>query len=386
MSRWRIALLLSYICTASISATMITTAFPQIQATYHLSSESLEWVMSLFLIGYVIGQLIYAPIANGYGSLNALRIGLLINITGITISIMACTLFLNYDLLLIGRFITALGSAAGLVCTFILINELLSPENAKTAMAYSVISFTVGISLFIVIGSLLTQYANWVDCFWVLLIQGIILFLCTYCFKQTPQEKIVFHFKSAFFRYIKAVSNLRLIAFSLMAGVVSVYSYGYSSTAIIYAKTNLHLSPSDYSYWNLLNTAGMLGGGFLSAHLIKKYGLKNTLLTGIICAIPLLMSFIFIAINPHGNIIWYFLTAALLFLITGLLFPTASYYASNAISDRASASSVMSFINMGLATVSMVVLGYLPFTSMASFVIILCGLFIVVTGMVLKVI
>lgn len=386
MSRWKIALLLSYICTASISATMITTAFPQIQAAYHLSSESLEWMMSLFLIGYVVGQLIYAPIANGFGSLNALRTGLIINIVGILVSIIACALFFNYDLLLIGRLITALGSAGGLVCTFILINELLPPEMAKAAMAYSVISFTIGIGLFITIGSLLTQYANWVDCFWVLLLQGIILFFCTYFFTQRPQPKIAFHFQSTFSRYIKAFSNARLVIFSLMAGVVSVYSYGYSATATPYSEAILHLSPSEYGYWSLLNTVGMLGGGFLSAHLIKKYGIKKTLITGIICAIPFLISFIFIAISPHGNVIWYFVTAALLFLITGLLFPTASYYASNAIEDRASASSVMSFINMGLATVSMVVLGYLPLTSMASFVVILGVLFVAVAGMVLKVI
>lgn len=384
MTKSKIALLLSYICIASISATIITPAFPKIQAVYHLSSESLEWVMSIFLIGYVVGQLIYAPIANRYGTLNALRSGLIINVIGILICLFASTFFMDYSLLLFGRLISALGSACGLVCTFILINELLPPEEAKAAMAYSVISFTIGIGLFITIGSLLTQYASWVDCFWVLLLQAIILFWCTWYFAESEQPKIPINIHTIFSRYVKAFSNTRLIIFSLMAGVVSVYSYGYSSTASLYSEINLHLSPSEYGYWSLSCTFGMLAGGFLSAQLIKKIGVQNTLLTGLICMIPFLGSLVLISITHHGNVIWFFTTVMCLFVFTGLLFPTASYFASNAIDDRASASSAMSFINMGLATLSTVVIGYLPFSSLLSFVIVLCILFAVVSVLALR--
>ncbi|HLB56222.1 MAG TPA: MFS transporter [Coxiellaceae bacterium] len=384
MTKSKIALLLSYICIASISATIITPAFPKIQTVYHLSSESLEWVMSIFLIGYVVGQLIYAPIANRYGTLNALRTGLIVNFVGILICLLASTFLMNYSLLLFGRLISALGSASGLVCTFILINELLPPEEAKAAMAYSVISFTVGIGLFITIGSLLTQYASWVDCFWVLLLQAIILFWCTWCFKENEQPKIPINLRTIFSRYVKAFSSGRLVIFALMAGVVSVYSYGYSTTASLYSEINLHLSPSEYGYWSLSNTLGMLAGGFLSAQLIKKIGVQNTLFTGLMCMIPFLGSLFLISITHHGNVIWFFTTTMFLFVFTGLLFPTASYFASNAIDDRASASSAMSFINMGLATLSTVVLGYLPFSSLLSFVIVLCVLFAVVSVLALR--
>ncbi len=384
MSRLKIILLLSYICIASISATMITPAFPQIQQAYHLSSESLEWVMSLFLIGYVVGQLIYGPIANRFGSLQALRSGLIINIVGILICIIASTIFFNYPLLLVGRLVSALGPASGLVCTFILINVLLPPDEAKTAMAYSVISFTVGIGLFITIGSLLTQYASWVDCFWVLLLQGIILLFCTRYFRSVPQPTIAINPRTIFSHYRKAFSNARLVIFSCMAGIVSVYSYGYSVTATVYSEINLHLTASQYGYWSLLNTVGMLCGGLLSAELIKKYGVKNTLLAGIISSVPFLIVLLFIAMNGYESVILYFAISAILFLITGLLFPTASYFASNAIDDRASASATMSFINMGFATLSTVVIGYLPFSSLLSFVIVLCVLFVTVSVLVVR--
>src|SRR4029077_2877892 len=119
MSRLKIILLLSYICIAALSSAMITPALPQIKNAYHISSGSLEWIISIFLLGYVLGQLIYGPIANRFGRLNALRSGLCINLIGIVICIAATTFASSYSLLLIGRLITALGAASCLVCTFI---------------------------------------------------------------------------------------------------------------------------------------------------------------------------------------------------------------------------------------------------------------------------
>lgn len=75
MGKLKIALLLSYVCIASISATIITPALPQIENTYSLNYGDVQWVVSIFLMGYVVGQLIYAPLANRFGRLNALRTG-----------------------------------------------------------------------------------------------------------------------------------------------------------------------------------------------------------------------------------------------------------------------------------------------------------------------
>ncbi|MCX7126110.1 MAG: MFS transporter [Gammaproteobacteria bacterium] len=384
MTQFKVILLLSYICIASFSAAIITPALPQIKIMYHLSSGSVEWIISIFLIGYVIGQLIYGPIANRFGRIKALQIGLTINLIGIVICIIATTFTSSYSFLLFGRLITALGAASGLACTFMLINELLPPDRVKETMAYSILSFTLGIGLSVVLGSLITQYATWSDCFWVLLIHGIAMLYFIRVFPETLKQKIAIHPRMVVSQYLKAFRHPRLVIFSLMGGIVSVFSYGYSATAPIYAQINLHLTPSDYGYWNLLNMLGMLASGFLSVHFIKKYGVKNTLLLGIISMVPFLISLLFLSSQAHANTLWFFITTTFLYLFCGLLFSTASYFASNAIEDRASASSAMSFINMGLATVSVIAMGYLPFPAILSFTIILCLLFVLITALVLQ--
>ncbi|WP_116963873.1 hypothetical protein [Fastidiosibacter lacustris] len=56
----------------------------------------------------------------------------------------------------------------------------------------------------------------------------------------------------------------------------------------------------------------------------------------------------------------FFTTFALLYFFCGLLFPAATFYASSAIEDKASASSMMSFINIGSAMLFVIIMGYLP--------------------------
>lgn len=383
MSRFKIGLLLSYISMASVSAAIITPALPQIEHAYSLTHGALEWVVSIFLLGYVMGQLIYGPLANRYGRLNALRSGLVINLIGILFCIVSVW-YWNYSLLLIGRLVTALGAAAGLSCTFILLNELLDKEQAKHAMSFAIVSFTVGIGLAVTLGGLITQYLHWQNCFWILLVYGLIMFFLTWQFPETLKEPIKLDLLAILSRYRTALKSNKLIIFSLTVGLASAVAYCYSAAAPLYAQSVLHLSPDLYGYWNLINMLGMLMSGFLSAHLLKRYGAPYVLLLGLGLIIPCLISLVLLSITQQPCALWFFTTTMFLYLFSGLLFPAASFFASNAIDDRASASSMMSFINMGSAMIAVVVMGYLPLESISSFTMTLIIFFLIVSALSLR--
>lgn len=55
MKNYKIILLLSYISIASASAVIINPALPDISKQLGLSDGAVEWLASIFLIGYVIG-------------------------------------------------------------------------------------------------------------------------------------------------------------------------------------------------------------------------------------------------------------------------------------------------------------------------------------------
>lgn len=367
--------LLSYISIASVSAAMITPALPHIEQTFALNTGKVEWVVSTFLIGYVIGQLIYAPLANVYGRLNALKWGLNINILGLLLCLYA-SISPHYFLLLLGRLITGLGSAAGLTCTFMLINEWLPEEQRKTAMAYSILSFALGIGFAVLIGGVITQYLQWQGCFIFLLLQGLLMRLGIRAFGETLTHPKSFHIPSLLRDYKQALGSFKLITFSSIWGACSAVGYCYSAAAPQIAHSYLNLSASAYGYWNTLNIVGMLLGGLSARVLMQRFPVMHVIILGYVgSSLALLSLGAMLYWNPQ-SVLWFFVSTSLLYCCSSYLFAGGSYMASNAIEDRASASSMMSFINMGVATISVVIMGYLSANPFYSFLGMLSGIFL----------
>lgn len=371
--------LLSYISIASVSAAIITPALPAIQTHYTLSTGSVEWIVSAFLIGYVVGQLIYAPLANQYGRLQALRIGLIINLLGIIICLMAVNSGI-YGLLITGRLITALGAASGLACTFMLINESLPESQCKTAMSYCLLSFALGIGLSVMLGGVITEYWNWQGCFWFLLIHGGIMLWGINVFSETLITPKPIHPMSILRDYYKALSSSTLIIFSLVAACCSGISYCFSVAGPQIAHDLLRLSAAPYGYWNSLNIIGMLCGGFLVKELLIRFSVKGVITMGLLgVAMGIISLLLFCWMNSHSAL-WFFLTTACLYLFSSLLFSGGSLIASNALPDKANAAAMMSFINMCFATVAVILMGYLVTNPLSGFILILSLIWALVAG------
>ena len=376
MSYVKIALLISYICIPSISAALITPALPLIQQSYHVTHGALNWVVSIFLLGYVFGQLIYGPLAKRFGCLHALRSGLLLNLVGIIICILSNE-FSSYAGLLVGRCVTALGAASGLSCTFMLMNKLLPAPQAKQALSFSIIGFSFAVGIAVTAGGVVSHYWHWQDCFWLLFVHGCMMLLLTWQFTEPRVAQLspgVIHIVKS---YIGSFKNTQLIVYSLMLGLASVITYGYSAMAPVYAHDVLHLSPSVYGYWNLLTITGALASGIFGSYLMKKYDAKKVIHLALLLLVLPLISLAVIVFAGKTSTIGFFMTAALLYLFSGLLFPAGSYLASNASQDKVSASSSMSFINMGAAMTGVVITGYLPLSGIGSFATVLFGFFII---------
>ncbi|VEB34603.1 major facilitator superfamily (MFS) transporter [Legionella sainthelensi] len=369
--------LLNYISIASVSAAIITPALPQIQTQYTLSPGTIEWIVSAFLIGYVGGQLIYAPLANQFGRLKALRTGLTINLVGICICLFAISQE-NYWILVSGRLITALGSASGLACTFILINEWLPESQRKTAMAYSVLSFALGIGFAVVIGGIITEYLHWQWCFWFLLAHGIIMLLGTSVFSETLVHPKPIRITTIIRDYYAALASEQLVIFSLVVGCCSAISYCFSAAGPQIAEKLLTLSAAEYGYWNSLNIVGMLLGGLSAKQLLARLSARQVIAIGFLGVAFGIGNLLIMWFFESQSSLWFFLTTASLYLFSGLLFSGGSLIASNALTDKASAAAMMSFVNMCFATVSVIIMGYLQVNPLVSFIIILSAIWLLI--------
>lgn len=381
-SSFKLIWLLSYISIASVSAAIITPALPQIQRQYALTLGTVEWIISAFLIGYVVGQLLYGPLANRFGRLKALRIGLVINLVGIGICLLA-VLSHAYSLLIVGRLITALGAASGLACTFMLINEWLPESQRRTAMAYSVLSFALGVGLAVMLGGLITEYWAWQGCFWFLLGHGLLMLWGTYMFTETLVTPKLINVLTIIRDYKAALASKDLVLFSLVVGCCSVISYCFSAAGPQIAEDLLKISAAQYGYWNGLNIVGMLLGGLLVKQLLGRFSVFTVITLGFVGIALGIGSLFLIWGLSSQSALWFFLTTAILYLFSSFLFSGGSLVASNALADKASASAMMSFVNMCFATLSVILMGYLVADPLVGFVLMLSGVWFLVVGLLL---
>jgi DHA1 family bicyclomycin/chloramphenicol resistance-like MFS transporter len=370
MTFFNIFWLLSYISIASFSAAIITPALPEIQQQYALLQGQVEWIVSFFLVGYVFGQLIYGPLANRFGRIVALRIGLVINLIGILIC-SAGLFFHAYPILIMGRFINAVGAASGLACTFMLINEWLPIEQRKKAMAYTILSFTLGIGLAVILGGVITEYSHWKYCFVLLLGHGLLMLFGTRLFSETLITPQAINLNSILNGYKSVLSSGSLLIYSLVVGLCSAIGYCFSAAGPQIVMELFHLSPAEYGYWNLFNMVGMLAGGLLAKELLQRYTAHRVVFFGLSGIASGLVCMILMVYSGNGSVLWFFSSTLVLYLFSGLLFAGGSYIATNAVNDKASGAAMMSFINMTSATLAVISMGYISSSPLVAFITVL---------------
>jgi DHA1 family bicyclomycin/chloramphenicol resistance-like MFS transporter len=151
--------LLLLISFASVNAVLFTPALPNIANFFLISSAKAQQTITWFLIGYTLGQLVYGPIANRFGRKPALYVGISLQI--ISSLLCACAGPLNvFSLLVLGRFMSALGAGVGLKMTFTIVSECYEPKIASQKTAYLMLAFAITPGLGIALGGILNTYCT----------------------------------------------------------------------------------------------------------------------------------------------------------------------------------------------------------------------------------
>lgn len=373
---------LSFIATASISANMLAPAFPAISQQLHASASDIHWLMAVYLCGYIVGQLIYGPLANAYGRMHSLRYGFMLNLLGILLCLLAAHLH-AFKLLLFSRLITALGASAGLTCTFILIKERLPEAQAKRAMLHVNVIFALGIGISTMIGGMLAQHGHWTWIFWALLLHGIYLLLATYLFPESAGTQTTLSPSKIIHNYTRSLRNPILVSSAVCVGFATALNYCYATTAPSISIHMLHLNVAHYGMLNWINIGGMLIFSLLGANLLLRFGAAKCLLSGLLALLPALLSLAAMLLLHRTSVIWLFATTAWIFAFSRIIYASAAYLATNKVEDTANAASLMSFINLSTATLGVIIMGYFPFSGLMDFALITLLLYCISWFMVL---
>jgi MFS family permease len=343
---------------ASVNAVLFTPALPDIAHYFLITDAEAQLTLTLFLIGYALGQLLYGPIANRFGRKPAIYAGITLQIVSCLVCILAGIIH-QYVLLVAGRFFLALGSGVGLKMTFTLINECYEPKIASQKIAYLLLAFAVTPGLAVAIGGSLNMHFGWTSCFYALAIYGSLLLMLAIRLPETSNrlDLQALKFNHLIHSYTSQFRNQTLLSGGLLMGICSTYVYVFATLAPFLAINLSGMSSSQYGLANLLPPVGMLLGSLCSAWFSKKCSLTVCIRSGILITIAGVVLMIGLLLH-YSIIISLFLPAIIINFGLCFILANVSSIAMSQVTDKAHGSAVMNFINMGFTTIIVLGVGY----------------------------
>jgi len=342
--------LLLLVSFASSSALLITPALPEMADSFHVSSTSIQLVMSLFLLGYALGQLPYGFLANRLGRKPVLYLGLIIAVIASLLS--AFTLFFGaFWFLVFLRFITALGACVGLKMTFTIIGDCFGEQEAAKASTWILLSFAIAPGIAAAIGGFLTAHFDWKSCFYFLALYGVLLFVLSIFLPETARtlDQRPLRVKNIFLDYVHTLKDLRLVLCSLLLGAGTSVFYIFGTWSPFIGIHLIKLSPDQYGSLNLLPPIGIIVGSLSARKMIGKKQPFYVIAAGITCiaigSFAMLLLFSFNILNWASL----FLPTTLIFAGCSLIYTNATSVAITRAKDKSNASAIMNFINVGLS-------------------------------------
>lgn len=358
---YTLVLLISF---ASVNAVLFTPALPAIAQYFAVTNNVAEHTIAWFLIGYALGQLMYGPFANRYGRKPALYIGIGVQIFSSLFCIMAGMLH-AFDMLLVGRFLQAIGSGVGLKMTFTLVNECYEPKQASSKVAYLMLSFAITPGLGVAIGGILTEHYGWMSCFYFSALYGFALIMLA---KQLPEtltniDYDAFKLPHLIAGYTTQFKNLQLMMSGFLIGLSTSFVYIFAAVAPFIAMDLFGLSSSQYGMANMIPLIGMVLGSLCSAQFSNKYSLAFNVRFGVIIITIgslLMLAAVLLRLPVMMSL---FLPVTIIYFGLCFILANASTMAMQKVTDKAHGAAIMSFINMSTATLAVLGLGFVQIHS-----------------------
>lgn len=259
-----------------------------------------------------------------------------------------------FHLLILGRFVEALGCSVGLVVGTTMINDFYFPEQAKSRFAVLMIGIAVVPGIAVMIGGILSQYFNWQACLYFMLAYNIILFAVAFVLPETKQEKELDSLKPRVIlkRYKQVLHNRPLLIFAGMVGCSASLVYIFSSLGPFIGIQNIGLSASIYGLIAMIPNTGLLLGGVVISIIVKKF--SNTGLFLICFSIELIAALILLYLFIQHWINIYALIIPMWFIFIGHAGVTAIGMgaAASEVKDKANGTAMINFLIVACPVIS----------------------------------
>ncbi len=342
-----------------LAVDMYLPSFPDIGRLLDASPATVQLTLSLYLVSYAIGQVVYGPLSDRYGRLPVMRTALLIY----CVASFCCALAPNIGLLLTARAFQALGSSGAIVLARAIVRDLYSGARAgrELSLMGAIMALApVGAPM---IGGVLQSAFGWRSHFVLQIAIGLIAAFVVW--RKLPETLRAatpgpFSLRAIFAGYAEIMRNRAVLAYVGMLSISFAGVFAWISGSSFVLQEIYGLSALSFGLAFAAASGGYLAGSALATRVVIPLGIDRTI--GIGAGALALGGLGSVAAVPLGVASPIWLTAAMAIYAAGmgLVQPQTVAGAMMPFPQRAgTASSLLGVSQMVCASLSGIIVGHL---------------------------
>ena len=271
---------------AVMGITLITPALPVMAVELNEIPETVQLLLTFYLVMLASGQLLYGPLSDAYGRRIFFRMGsLLVALAGF-----ASVFVKDIHWLILCRSLQGLGAAACISMGRTMLNDHFTKEDAAKAMASVQTIQAIVPMVALTTGGAIVYYAGWSGVMVLITLSGIMLSIGAFLFlpethvNRTKKLKL-----QAVFAAYKAVLLNGLFWNFMLISSFQVGAFFTLNAFIPYAYEAIGVSTLAFGFWFGMTPLGyILGNLFNRLYMVKK-GVERAALAGCVSAISALI-------------------------------------------------------------------------------------------------
>ena len=335
-----------------LSTDLYLPALPHVAETLHTHQTLANLTLSLFLVFFALGILIWGPVSEKYGRKPILLTGLILY----TLGSAGCALSTNAAMLIASRVLQGFGGGAAEAVATAMVKDMYSGRKRESVLAFVMAMVVVAPVVAPVAGALILKFTTWNIIFWLLTGIGVLSFLLSLRLDETLEQRYAGSIVHSLGRLGVVLKNpgfsVLLMVFSLIPLPLLAFI---GVSAFIYIK-GFGMTEQMYGYFFGLNALGSLVGPLLYIRISRLISPGN-IIAG--CMGILALTGIFLEFFGSDSPVLFaagMLTATV--MVSMLRPPTANLLLSQQDKDTGSAASLINFTALFMGSLGMFLISF----------------------------
>lgn len=313
-----VALIAAMMATNALAIDSMLPALPHIgEALGVHDPNARQWVITSYLLGFGVAQLVYGSLADRYGRKPVLMAGL----TLYTVFAALCAFSTSFETLLLARFLTGLGAASTRVLTISIVRDCYAGRQMARVMSLAFIVFLATPVIAPSLGQAIMLFASWRWIFGVLSIFGLAV-MAWAAIKlpetQHVEDRIPISVRGVTSAFRISLSDRVAMGYTIASTLVVAGLFGFLNSAQqVFSQV---LGAGDIFPLIFAGIAGSMAiSSLLNSRIVERLGMRKVSHWALIGFIAVAAAHAVVAVTGHETLVTFALMQAAMMFCFGLV-------------------------------------------------------------------